>query len=158
MTAKSPYPVDDVRQLRKLLRDARKLAKRIGRSIDDAVIPVTAEPPWSPPVAEPEPPAPRWLLNGEQLRAIANRLNLAVPGTYGETAAALGIEGDLYQMIDETWAAARRLGVCRVRPGTGQDKGEWLESYRDARHAYAWHLAVAHDHAPTPNSEGDTDG
>jgi len=40
----------------------------------------------------------------------------------------------------------------------GDLKGEWLESYRDAKHAYAWHLAVADDYAPTMNSEGDTDG
>lgn len=152
--------IEEKQRLRLLRRDFKKLTKRLERAIDDFNAAIPPGEPWLPPEEAPPPP-PRWLLSGEQLHTIANRLNLASAGTYSEVAKELGIDGDLYAMIEETYRAAGRPGVYHTdgfRPEyrTMDAKGEWLESYRDAKHAYAWHLAVATDRAAA-KAQGDTD-
>lgn len=135
--------IDDARRLQKLLRKSRKAAKKISRivgAVERDIERAIAPPPWSPPAPEPEPaptPPARWILSGKQLHEIVMRLNLSDAGTYVKTAEALGIKGDLYAMLDETYRSACRLGMFSAW------KDQWLESYRDAKAAYAWHLSMA---------------
>lgn len=150
-------PLKDARRLRKLLRKARKVSKDIRRAAVAAEWAArraaTSETPQTPapPVEEaeplPQPLLPRWLLSGKQLHDIVTRLDLSDPGTYAKTAEALGITGDLYAMIAETHLAAYQRNRFALQ------KDRWLESYRDARSAYAWHLAMA-DAARAAEKEG----
>lgn len=143
--------LDDARRLRKSLRQARKLAKKIRRAVAAAEGMTSAPVPGRAATREPAPTPPaRWLLSGKQLHEIVTRLDLSDAGTYVKTADALGIDGDLYAMIDETFRAAAQGDRNCI------SKDQWLESYRNARAAYAWHLAEANILAA--EEKGDTDG